>query len=371
MLTTLLLVTLLGFEVKAAITQPQPREWPCPVAADLDPCVCTTDADLNLYLDCSDITSTSQLQDVFTRTIFPFSDFMDLTINPAESHNEFTKILAGTFGLVTFQNILISNTLIDTIEEEALVYSHSTLGNLEVSNNNLQEFPFETLYLFEVLRELRMANNKLNSLPDIQSETLILLDLSGNLGLTLTPLTFGGATHIEEIWLREMGLTVDTGNAITDVPKDVFANNLYLSYLDLSGNEFSFTIIESFINPPTSTLDFVGLNGNDIVNVHPLSITGLNDVGARVQLRNNKVTELCEDDWSQLMEQLDTDNSLDLRDNPLRCGCDTQWLVQRVDVMKKINNQTACATGNLLHDLPADWFVSHCPDETCSINRKK
>lgn len=274
MLTTLLLATLLVACVNADITQPQPKEWPCPVDTDLLPCVCSTDVDLNLYLDCSDVTSNTQLQEVFARTIFPFSDFKRLTINPVEPQNQLTAILGGTFGLVTFENVVISHTLIDTIEEEAFAYSHPTLGSLDVSDNNLVDFPFETLYLFQVLRELRMANNRLGTLPDIESETLVQLDLSGNLGLTLTPLTFAGITHVEEIRLLDMGLTVDTGDVNSDIPKDVFASNQYLTLLDLSGNLLSGTLIESFINTPSATLDLVGLNGNKIVNIHPMAITG-------------------------------------------------------------------------------------------------
>lgn len=47
------------------------------------------------------------------------------------------------------------------------------------------------------------------------------------------------------------------------------------------------------------------------------SVTGLSTTGAKVQLRNNQVTELCQDDWKDLLDMFDIIDALDLRGKEL------------------------------------------------------
>ncbi|XP_050705564.1 oplophorus-luciferin 2-monooxygenase non-catalytic subunit-like [Eriocheir sinensis] len=326
-------------------------EWPCPLDSAIAPCVCIADS-YDLIMDCSDVTSTDRLEEVF-QTHFAFSDFKRLIINPTFPSNSLVILTDGIFGSVNFEEIDITNTFIQTVEEEVLVNSHITLWRLNMGGNEINSFPFETLDLFTKLLELDLSYNKLSGpMKDIETEGLISLDLSGNTGLTLTQTAFTGTPYLEQLRLNNMGLGDTT-------PPNVFLPLTYLRTLYLENNGISGTLIEDFINPELKPLTSVYLDGNSLSQIHPLSVTGMEAEGT-ISFRNNLIVYLYREDWEGLVSQLSNANAIDLRDNPLVCGCDLVWLVLDADLMAIFHAETKCDGGAYMVDLPIDWFHEHC-----------
>ena len=61
--------------VVASVIGPQPREFPCPDAAEIAPCICWTGEQSRLNLDSSNITSNEALNTVFLNP-FPVKNFL-------------------------------------------------------------------------------------------------------------------------------------------------------------------------------------------------------------------------------------------------------------------------------------------------------
>ncbi|XP_071532411.1 oplophorus-luciferin 2-monooxygenase non-catalytic subunit-like [Panulirus ornatus] len=358
----LLLVALVSGSRCFPASDNSPKEhrsnWPCPVDTAIAPCVCTIDEDENMFLDCSEVSDEQTLAKIFTQdSSFPFLKFTYLTISPSLPSRELDALPAGVFGAVRFENVLINGTFIETIEAETFRNSRETLMTLDLSNNLISVFPFETIPSFVYLRALSLANNNLadmvGELPDIVSDSLRIFTLAGNSGLSLTPSTFSQMKIVEELHLQNMRLE--------SIPPNVFSRLDHIHTIDLSYNDFFGELIQNFTNPPSHRLRMIHLDNNKLFSIHPMAITGLNSI-AQVDLRNNRITELGKENWSSLLDDVIRDNAIDLRDNPrLKCGCDVYWLVADRQQMVKVHEDTVCHSGERLHDLPLSYFEDHCP----------
>lgn len=242
-----------------------PREFPCPLAADIYPCVCSVGTTGEPDLDCSDVTSNNVLAAVF-QAPFPFTQFNNFIIIPDAPHGAFDTIAAFVFGDVSFRNVTIRNTYIATIQEGAFAPSHDSLISLECSGSYLQVFPVETLPLFIHLRILSLANNKLPTLPNFESDSLLSLDLSQNIGLTLTETTLVGLKQLEELYLSDMGFT--------SLPPNLFSSLTFLRILDLSNNGMAGTLAQGVIHVSLDSVEDLRLNDNAITQIHSSAITG-------------------------------------------------------------------------------------------------
>ncbi|XP_050705565.1 oplophorus-luciferin 2-monooxygenase non-catalytic subunit-like [Eriocheir sinensis] len=148
-------------------------EWPCPLDSAIYPCTCATTARYEINVDCSNVQSSDQLARVF-QTPFAFHDLNRLTIEPVVPYESLLDLPAGVFGDVSFNEIDITNTVIHTVEEETLVNSHNTLVRLNMEENKISWFPFETLKLYVQLTELDLSYNNFSGvMPDIEMEALI------------------------------------------------------------------------------------------------------------------------------------------------------------------------------------------------------
>ncbi|KAG0729031.1 pan-1 [Chionoecetes opilio] len=179
-----------------------------------------------------------------------------------------------------------------------------------------------------------------------------MLDMSGNSALTLTETAFQETPYLEEIYLNAMQLGTTT-------PPNVFKTLKFLRLLNLESNGITGELIEDLINPVLNPITSLSFNNNKITQIHHLAITGMKASGT-VHLRNNKIEYLHQANWETLVTQLNTAGAIDVRDNPLVCGCDVKWLVFDKDLMAAFHIDTTCATGNKLAELPQDWFLDHC-----------
>ncbi|XP_050705661.1 oplophorus-luciferin 2-monooxygenase non-catalytic subunit-like isoform X2 [Eriocheir sinensis] len=303
-------------------------------------------------MDCSNVEDSTRLTEIF-QTPFAFNDFERLIIDPLTPVSTLYDLPAGVFGPVSFKEIDVMNTLIETVEEEAIVNSHNTLVRLNMRGNKIREFPFETLDLYVWLKELNLANNQLlGVMPDIVTEALTTLDLSGNTGFILTETVFTGSPHLEVLRLNNMALGDTT-------PPNVFLDLSNLKTLYLQNNDIPGTLIEDFINTLSQPLLAVYLDGNSLSQIHPLSVTGLSDSGI-ISFTNNQIQYLTQGNWGELVSRLTRYDAIDMRHNPLVCGCDVYWLLLDSSAMRVFNSLTTCSGGNLMTDLPKPWFDDHC-----------
>ncbi|XP_050705657.1 oplophorus-luciferin 2-monooxygenase non-catalytic subunit-like isoform X7 [Eriocheir sinensis] len=327
-------------------------EWPCPDDGAIYPCICTASASYEITMDCSNVDSSESLRKIF-ETPFAFNDFKRLIIDPLSPVSTLYDLPAGVFGPVSFEEIDVTNTLIETVDEEAIVNSHNTLVRLNMRGNKINKFPFETLDLYVELIELDLANNQISGvMPDIVTEALTTLDLSGNTGITLTETVFIGSLKLQVLRLNNMALGDTT-------PPNVFYTLSNLRTLYLQNNGIPGTLIEDFISTLSQPLTAVYLDGNSLSQIHPLSVTGLSDNGI-ISFTNNQIQQLTQENWEGLVSRLTRYDAIDMRHNPLVCGCDLVWLVLDADLMAIFHAETKCDGGAYMVDLPIDWFHEHC-----------
>lgn len=268
--TVLLLLVVLGIgrssgHLTPRDSPPSYRNWPCPNPDAISPCICTTDADHNLDMDCSAVISNDQLENVF-QAPFPYLDFRFLTITPTVPSYYLDIIRSGVFGLVTFQHVYITGTYIEKIEEAAFVNSRERLLTLDVNNNRIEDFPFGTVPQYIYLWYLNLAGNDLPVLPDLVSDSVRELHLERNLGLSVSETTFVQVRLLEMLYLQDMSL----GN----IPPNVFSQLNVIRTINLDNNNYAGQLEQDTLNVPLDSLEVLHLRGNAITNIHPASITG-------------------------------------------------------------------------------------------------
>ncbi|XP_063874793.1 oplophorus-luciferin 2-monooxygenase non-catalytic subunit-like [Scylla paramamosain] len=325
----------------------------CPNANAIVPCICTkefTNTSTRLNLDCSPVTSDSSLQSVFQQS-FPCLDFWSLTINPKTPHSNLTALNAYVFGEVTFVHVFIDNTYISTVHEEAFYASHTTLTNLTLTNNNITEFPFEAMPSFLHLRNLSLSNNKLLSLPNLESDSLEVLDLSFNTALTFSEDTLKGTPQLSDIYFHDMNLPY--------FPPNVFSSLNRLKLIDLSHNSLKGNLVQGILRVPLDSVEEVRLNNNYISGITSTAITGVHRT-ATIDFSNNEIVALEWKDWYPLLDQLTGVEVVDLTNNKLQCSCDLVWLLLDKDELNKINSKTKCMNGTLIRDLNVDSLLIVC-----------
>ncbi|XP_063588940.1 oplophorus-luciferin 2-monooxygenase non-catalytic subunit-like [Penaeus indicus] len=313
------------------------RKLPCPNPDDILPCICTADEDNQMDLDCSRVASEDELERVFSST-FPFSTFRNLTV----VDNTYLKTLKNqSLGIASFTGVYIMNSVLEVVESHALVNSFGTAQVINMQNNLISSFPFEILPSFTSLLELDVSYNQL-PFPALVSQTLLVLDLSHNQAVDVSSDAFAALPDISEIRLG--------GNQISVVPTGTFAGHRNLYHVDLEANALTY-LPEGAIQLTSSSAGTVILRGNQIADVAVNSITDVS--GGQVDISNNNLKALKEDVFRPILAEHTT---LDIKDNPLTCGCDIAWLIRDITLLALVAEGAACYDGELLADLDPWMF---------------
>ncbi|KAK4305056.1 hypothetical protein Pmani_023046 [Petrolisthes manimaculis] len=331
--------------------QPMPKEWPCPVADDILPCVCTSDEYLDLFLVCTGV-STTQL-DVAMGAIFPFTVFLELKIlesNPTQS--TLTELPEGIFRDLTFQRVIISGTGLRELSENVFSNSHSTLKLLNLNNNLLEDFTFESVRAYTLLETLILDDNSLSRLWHMESTSLQTLSVSGNHGLSFDATVFQNVTNLRTVNMARI-------DHVT-IPQNLFQPLDKVTYIDLSSNRLD-RLNEFAINPPNPTLRTLKLNQNSITEILPNAIQGLT-TDATVQMSTNLINLLTQSQWESVFVQV-PDGHIDLTGNILNCGCDMDWMFLATPEDKYLHiltDTTTCFDGTKVVFLDNMWFFYQC-----------
>ena len=97
-----------------------------------------------------------------------------------EHNTEITEISEEVIGNISFQNIVVNDTVMKRIHPSFIFPSKERLVNLNIENSHLEAFPFDLLSRFSRLKTVWLRNNFLTSIHNLKSETLQLLSISRN-----------------------------------------------------------------------------------------------------------------------------------------------------------------------------------------------
>nr|XP_027214382.1 oplophorus-luciferin 2-monooxygenase non-catalytic subunit-like [Penaeus vannamei] len=333
--------------------KPMTRDWPCPSAVDIDPCVCESDEYFNLLIDCSEVIDEMELFRVFEAS-FPFYDIMELTIiqDPLDPYHNIRVLQERVFGRITFERIRITGTKIAEVHEEALVKSHDYLTYLNLANNQLKSFPFETLVSYSKLDTLLIDNNNFTYLYSIESASLHTLSVSGNHNLLFDLDVFTKAPALTAIYMANIDLD--------ELPPNLFDTLQNIKTISLEDNYLK-ALPENAFLPVGDTITQLILNGNLINDIYHDAIKGMSGHGFLSMVRN-KMEYLESTVWLPIFEQA-INGSINLAGNPLVCGCDIAWLMLAADdrYLSVLTETTTCNEGTVVHSLDKQYFVEHCP----------
>lgn len=259
--------------VVAVVFARKPREnpitpgWPCPIDTEISPCVCSQDEFYNLYMDCSLAKSDEQLEMIFT-SIFPFRDFYELRIihDQSDVDNVIDEINANTFADLSFERIIITGTRLTEIIDEAFSDSHATLRYIDLSNNYLHTFPFESMPLYMQLDTFIINDNQFPELYNIESSSLRVFSANRNPGLLMNSDNhFTGVSNLRELYLSEIGLR--------ELTTGLFSNMTQLEVVDFSRNYLE-TLEAGSIAVSAKTIKRVNFDLNDISFVRHDALVG-------------------------------------------------------------------------------------------------
>ncbi|XP_071532319.1 oplophorus-luciferin 2-monooxygenase non-catalytic subunit-like [Panulirus ornatus] len=333
-----------------------PYEWPCPDAVSIQPCSCTADEYKNMRIDCSQVRNNNELARVFNVT-FPFEHFLELKIDhdPSDQNNDLSALNPGVFHALTFERVIIKGTRLTVVEENAFSKSHDTLKYMNLANNRLEKFPFETIVSYTRLDSLVLDDNNLKVLPVLESESLQVLSVSGNTGLIFEDIVFFSALSLTRINMARIGLRI--------LSPDIFSKLNYSMIINLEQNNLHELDVFAF-NPPTKSLLQVLLNQNKISKVRHDFITGLAE-GADLNMANNEITDMPEEIWKPIFDQVPS-GFIDLSGNPLSCGCDMAWIyLEPTGKYRTVfTDTTTCYDGTQVTFLDEHFFQIQCTGET-------
>ncbi|XP_063585835.1 toll-like receptor 7 [Penaeus indicus] len=324
----------------------------CPEDADVYPCKCTVDdTTAEIDMDCSGVISEAELRRVFEAD-FLFPDLNKLVIQGATNDPVPLKTLEeGTFGLVSFKHVTISNTDLNSVALLAFANSFPTIETMDFSNNHLEFFPFEFLADCKKLTTLYVQNNELVHVSLLHSESLLFFDASGNSELKYEDEVFQNAPMLQDINLSNTNL-----GHITPL---TFAFQQNLKTLNLQGNNIDYLYLDAlkFLSSSPITVD---LDRNKIGTVEPGAITGLQP-GSTLKLKTNMLTDLPQTVWEDIFIALRGTDTIELDDNLIECACNIKWLISNTDHMNTLKDGNECVDKTSIHDPSLINFITqHC-----------
>nr|XP_054753730.1 leucine-rich repeat-containing protein 15-like [Lytechinus pictus] len=246
--------------------------------------------------------------------------------------NCFSDLNGGMFrGLAKLHFLLVVEGCLENIAKETFK-NLPNLGSLELGGNHLREPPCDAFGAGNALRSLTLSNNLIYSLPHhcfAELHLLRILDLGGN---NLTEIrnsqVFSGLDNLKTLTLDKTNLVqlaedsfinipqirhlYLTRNRLSNLPINVFANLLNLTFLNLSDNALD-RVTLLFQN--NLRLEIIDLSSNMITWIDPDTFKGLKYIQT-VLLSSNRLKKVY-----NLIFETPWINITNLADNPLSCEC--------------------------------------------------
>lgn len=291
---------------------------------------------------CNEIYDESQLYQIF-HADFPNTEFRILNLL---THSIFS-LSDDVFGEVTFEEARVFNGILSSVGPKTFIKSATTLKKLNLYNNSLVDFPYETLNQYTSLEYFSLHTNPIASFPMISSKSLKILHL-GNAAYNTIPVgALEGLPNLEYFSQEHTHLDSIATELFTSLSyiKDIDMANTGLVHLE---NNLFELIDNEFIN--------IHLQHNNISSIDTDAFKGVQS--GYIDLANNAITTLAEHTWTPLF---DAGVYLFLTGNYLDCGCDVAWLVLEPTYHQFLQD-ARCHTwdGDELVDLDPAWFENNC-----------
>lgn len=327
------------------------KTLPCPQEQDILPCICTYNSDtLELLLDCSAVKNETELEKVFLAP-FPDTVFSELRIE----NNVGLTVLDDVFGDVTFKEVYIYNVPnLSLMTEDSFFGSRNTLEKMYILNTQLSRdtAPILTFGLYPNLYYFFFSGDfRFVSFPIFASDYLTYVDILRFNVVSLPVDAFRGTPSVSVIGAHLLALTDVIPGTFDGLPDLATVN---LNYNSISHLEFGILSVTSLTRAFNFSYNVITTVDEGAFVVE--SGAGSNG-GASVDFNNNLLTELHSAVWQDLLTVI---KALDLRSNPLICGCDLVWLVLAPYLMAKVHPNSTCSDGTLLHDLDPTIFEDLC-----------
>lgn len=250
--------------------------WPCPDPGLFNPCKCITESGdpLIMDIDCSEALDDVVLGQAFQAPM-SFCTYRNLKITGSE-FSSFNRFTLDTFGCASFETMEISGTSLQVIEDGTLFRSEGKLTSLNLDNNAIRSFPFESLSGFTVLETLLLNNNLLTTVQKIISPSLVTLSLDYNPNLDISLGLFAEAQELQTLGISNCNLA--------DFTEDMFLPLENLVSLDLSGNKFQ-ELKPSSIRLIGKTLESLDMSNN------PLAYVGIDAISGKKLSLIEKMTQ--------------------------------------------------------------------------------
>ncbi|CAL4110120.1 unnamed protein product, partial [Meganyctiphanes norvegica] len=310
----------------------------CPEEDIISPCQCTywTDSD-TIDLDCSLVESEEQLRQIFNS---------DLNITGQATfymgRNENIKVLRNdVLGAVSFVDIIVIHGALEVVQAGALSQSEKSLKILKFVDNNLYEFPFDTIEYMPELNILDVSQNNISFCP------LLINNKTKEVSLRLNPLkniqveAFLGLASLKRLDLENTDLvSIEPG----------FLSGLSVLETVYLGHNHLTHIQQGVFDGELHNLQRVDLSDNSISLVEPNAFQVAKEID--INLWQNELSILDELVWRPLF---DVGISFNIYGNPLACGCDIAWLWQRSEYLAQVSD-AQCAEGVAVQDIDPSRF---------------
>lgn len=250
----------------SAAARPQNRDLPCPDEVEIFPCTCHTNELLYIFMDCSLVKTNEDLERVFNAS-FPFKNFYELRIehNPDDLNYQLTAIRSDVLHDLTFERVIITGTKLKVIEENVFSYSYETLTQLNLQNNMINKFPFESLAQYVKLEILLLDYNQLPTLEKFTSGSLRTLSVGHNNNLAFTWDVLERLPALENLNMEAIGLM--------EIPQHTFRNLTKLYFLNFNDNDLT-ELDEWTFDSDARSLGRLLLANNRIYEIRSSAIDG-------------------------------------------------------------------------------------------------
>ena len=270
--------------------------------------------------------------------------------------------LQGLGGNTVNLNILLLNrNYIKTVDKE-FASAFPDLIELNLSNNELEEFPGN---LQSGLEKLHLSGNKLTEVPCLESKVLEKLKELYLADNEIDVLNIVCKEYEQYIPLSRLEKLDLSGNQLRTIPENAFRGLISLRALSVARNQIVSLDSKSFTG--LAHLYFLDLSNNHLNTVQNETLAHL-DTLKYLYLRNNYLIEIPSDlpmvDWldvsyngirtvnEMLKESLYPVEHVNLGHNPFHCDCHLLWLKEWYDRREYILNY--------IDSTAADRYIPTC-----------
>ena len=200
------------------------------------------------------------------------------------SNNAIENIFSRSFeNMTSLKRIDLSKNNISSIPT-SIFFNTSQLSHVALDENLLSTIPVDVISNLSNLRNITLAHNRITKLQALQSPSVDIFRLTGNLVSNIVDGAFVGTPQLRQLYLDQ--------NLLSTITIAMFSGLDFLNHLDLSDNLISTIDIGSFQS--MQYLTYLSLHGNRLTSIVPGTFTGLLAINSLVLSANRLVSNITE-----------------------------------------------------------------------------